>query len=94
MFLFITKALIRLCSAWADLRLCWSHATNSEYKHLRCSDHLEVFTVFIKLPIFSEKNYHSEIVKLENFSFQKDIRSDCSRELMESQDAYINQSKF
>ena len=27
--LFITKAMIRLCGAQADLRLCWSHATKS-----------------------------------------------------------------
>ena len=39
------------------------------------------------------KSIYSEIVKLEDFSFQKDIRSDCSWEpgseweLMESRDA-------
>ena len=29
MFVFITKALIRMCGTQADLRLCWSHTTKS-----------------------------------------------------------------
>ena len=58
MFLFITKALITMCGTQADLRLCWSHTTKSGYIHLQtcgkdfckiCRDHLNVFSVFIKM---------------------------------------------
>ena len=35
MFLFMTKGLTSLCSAQADLRLCWSHATKSGCIHIQ-----------------------------------------------------------
>ena len=53
MFLFITKALMRMCGTQADLRFCWSHTIKLRYIHLQtcglCHAHLKVFTVFIKM---------------------------------------------
>ena len=34
MFLFIRKALIRVCGAQADLQLCWSHASRCTYRRV------------------------------------------------------------
>ena len=58
-FVFITKALIRICGTPADLRLCWSHTTKSGYNIYRrvvrmftnpdmyvTADHLKVFCCF------------------------------------------------
>ena len=92
-FLFITKALIIMCGMQADLPLCWSRTTKSEYIRLQtcgnnlCRDHLKVFTVFITM---DGKTFQFYVKKLngskwkenppilKEASIQKDIRSDCS----------------
>ena len=43
MFLFITKAPIRVCGAQADLQLCWSHASRGAYRRVVREANSDIF---------------------------------------------------
>ena len=65
------------CGVRADLQLCWSRGTYIFRRVVRFLQNMSRSRS--KISIFCEKaKFHSEIVKLEDFSFQKDIWSDCS----------------
>ena len=65
MFLFITKALIRVCGAQADLRLCWSYASRGTYRRVvrEANSDQGHYCFHMK-----GKSINSESVKLEDFS--------------------------